>query len=215
MTFRRCFALAAILGALMVGTNTARADFNYVASPQPTPNTFGGSTITFIAGSNTTPLNTSGTLVQIGSVMDTSSSAASGDSTTINFTIRVAITNSITTGPGTNSTGTITVSGSLTVTGNTSSSLSGYVANFTTPAPLNIGGVTYSITNFLFSAPTPNGSNGAFSASVGAAVVGVPEPASVVMLGSGLIGIVGVGMRRRLRGRPGARSAPSSHPPLE
>jgi len=215
MTFRRCFALAAILGALMVGTNTARADFNYVASPQPTPNTFGGSTITFIAGSGNS-LNTAGTIVQIGSVMDTSTAASPGDSTTINFVIRVAIVNSVSTGPGTNATGTITVSGSLTVTGNTSSSLSGYVANFTTPAAVPIGGVNYSITNFLFSAPTPNGTNGAFSASVGSTVIGgVPEPASVVMLGSGLVGIVGVGLRRRLRGRPGARSAPSAHPPRE
>jgi hypothetical protein len=209
MTFRKCFTLAALVGALMVGTNSARADFNYTSTTTPSPNTFGSSTISFTPGANVSPLTTP-TSVSLGGVVDVSTATAPGDSTTINYSIKVTITNSITTGPGTNAIGTLTIPGTLTVTSNNTGQFNGSNSFGVSSVTALIGGVTYTIDTLSFTPPTPNGTNGAFGARITSTVItGVPEPASMVMLGSGLIGVIGVGLRRN-KGRVGARSAPPS-----
>jgi hypothetical protein len=118
--------------------------------------------------------------------------------TSISVSVPIVITN--TGSPGTMATGTITMTGTL---GFQRSDTGGELSTFSNINFINdgaqIGGVTYTLSMQGYAGPTIGSSSfqgGNISVFITPAfAASVPEPASFVMLGSGLVGLLVLGLR--------------------
>jgi len=123
-----------------------------------------------------------------------------GTSFSFNYTINLTVNNIAP--PGTTVSQTFPINGTITLTNINMGN--GTVTNvFTSPnaGTVNIGGVVYTGAvginpdgSNAFATPTVNGTQGSIGGFI---IAGVPEPASAVLMGAGLVGIVGVGLARR------------------
>jgi hypothetical protein len=205
MTFRSILKAAALSAAALVASGSAQAGFTYTATPTPTTTTFGGSVATLGPVSSVTTLSTP-TFINIGDVALTSTTVPPAtDTTSITVTDAVAITNVPGAPPGslggTAGTGTITVNGTLTFTrSDTGGEVSSFTVNSITNNGANIGGIIYTLSSVTYTPPTVNNvptGDGNISVLVTATpATTVPEPASLVMMGAGLVSVVGLGVRR-------------------
>jgi len=202
-----------VLGAAALHAGGARvqADFSYstsitidsITAPGTFVNTagvgatgtFGGTTVIFGDHSRGGFIVPSVNTINIGDVTVTSTTAPPPeDSFSIHYTDVFTLTN--TPPPGSAATGVFTIHGILTVTGvNTGT---GTVSNtFLSPFSASgvLGGVFFAGSADDFGNPTINGAPGNLGGTLAASV---PEPCSVALLASGLVGAWGVFQRRAI-----------------
>jgi hypothetical protein len=189
MTFRRILFLGALAtcSLLAVGAD-ARADYTYVTGiVSATPSMPGLDTFTSMSSTiapsgpagpafvqvNYTPTGTVGPLTQTLSWVETITSTGGTPAT-------------------------FAISGVLTIVSATNS---GVIATFATPTitPMSAGGFTLSFIGY--SSTDSTGKTANISFGIIPSTTAIPEPASLAILGTGLVGLAGIGGLRRFRNK--------------
>jgi hypothetical protein len=220
--------MAITVATLVVSVHQADANYTYSTSLTITSVTGTTGTITNTPGTGATFVSTSGTTVGLGDIpmpglflpttplsanlgnVGVATASPTPDSFVVNYTDTVTVTNPA---PG-GSSASVMITGFLTLTGiqTVGGAFGGVVTNNYNPpftaGPAAIGPNLFSgfigtgATNDFFGPPTIGSSLGTSpSGSLGGVITPavIPEPASVVMLGLGLLGIGGSLLRRRFR----------------
>jgi hypothetical protein len=140
-------------------------------------------------------------------------SAQASDTASSNFTVQINYTVTGNGGP-TNQTISFVETVASTLSGTSTYNVSVVLSSTTTAGPPTSVGTTsvtsngtvfgaatgagFTISYTGYSAPSPGGQPGTVGFNLAPIPPsGVPEPASVVMLGSGLVGVIGLGLRRK------------------
>jgi len=225
MMLRRTLLLGALASCLLLAAGGgAEAAYTYTSTITITGGSVAG-TIAKSAGISTFT-TTGGTIVglqditapgtfltsgplsaNIGNVgLTTTNMTAAGESFTVNYTDVVTITNPT---PG-GATGPFTINGTLTLSGvrtdgtaSAGSVTNRYAGTFSQTLAIPAGqlfNVSFGdgSVNDFFGPPTVNNPGGTANGSLGAVInpLGVPEPASVAMMGTGLVAVIGLALRR-------------------
>jgi hypothetical protein len=190
----RITGLAALTAAMLFATGaSSQASYVLTASGlNPTAVTFGGTSFSFTAispagqnGSTASNFN----VIDVGAGSTTAPPASDTGSVTLSENFQLA---------GTPGNLTFTLTGTFVLTaGSTGGIVSTFIGSLT-----NIVGSGYTVAFAGYAPPSPGSGSGTFNdGNISITVIPltvVPEPASVAMLGLGLLSVGGVALRRRM-----------------
>jgi hypothetical protein len=189
----RITSLAALVAAMLLATGSS-SQATYTLTSQavvPTGVTFGGTSFTFTA---ILPAGQTGSTPSNFNVIDVGASSATAPPASDTGTVTLSDNMTVTGATGTE---TFTLTGTFSlVAGSTGGIVSTYSGSIT-----NIVGSGYTILFAGYAPPSPGSGAGTFNdGNISITIIpsAVPEPASVAMLGLGLIGVGGFAVRRKM-----------------
>jgi hypothetical protein len=182
--------------ALLVANVDARADYSYTTGTVTlSPSPFAGATETI---STATAAVTSNNITVPTLVSIAYSNIVTGQTGVQTVSWTESLTSFTGSQPGTGVTTVLTVSCVLSLSTATGAVVvTNPTGTATQVSNTGAGGTPFTMTNFQYTLPISATTPGQLAFQINPSQpTGVPEPASLVMLGSGLIGVAGLGLRR-------------------